>query len=309
MVLLAGVLSAHTVSGDMLVPSVRDVVVLGSFLGTVLVVGCLKSAETYTPKSLAMPRHWPFRVVCIGACACLITGFAMTALSVGLDWTWALVWSVYAAVALVFSRTVLVPALKSWMPSEGFDRLVAVVGTDGEANDDLVGLDRDLSACFDRNCICRAYARPDDVQSAEGERWIQRLHTDGVEEVVILPSLHDNREWIHDAVRSLEVLPIRVSLAIPRPALDSNQPGYVYAALIDQPLSAAEQAVKRVFDAAASFVLLVFLAPLMLVTAALIKIESSGPIFFKQARYGFGKKIIEVYKFRSMYHDMSDHMA
>ncbi|MGI9510473.1 MAG: exopolysaccharide biosynthesis polyprenyl glycosylphosphotransferase [Geminicoccaceae bacterium] len=308
-VFLAGISSAHSVTGDMLVSSIRDVVVLGSLLGTVLVVACLKSAETYTPRSLAMPSHWPLRVVSIGACACLATGLVMTMLNVGLDWSWALVWSLYAALALAFSRMVLVPAFKSWVPSEGFDRLVAVVGTSSDAGDDLNGLDRDLSARFDRNCTCRIYSRPDDLQSAEGERWIERLHSDGVEEVVILPSLHDNREWIHEAIRSLEVLPVRVSLAIPRPALDSNQPGYVYAALIDQPLSAAEQAVKRVFDAVTSLLLLVFLAPLMLLTAALIRLESSGPVFFKQQRYGFGKKIIEVYKFRSMYHDMSDQLA
>ncbi len=309
MVLLAGVLSAQTVADSMMSPLVRDVVFLGSLLGTVLLVACLKSADAYTPKSLAMPRCWPIRVMSIGAGACLITGLSLTTLSVGPHWSWALIWSIYTVLALLFSRMVLVPALKSWMPSEGFDRLVAVVGTDDEADDDLDSLDRDLSARFDRNCTCRVYARPEEIQSTEGERWIEKLHADGVEEIVILPSLHDNRKWIHDAVRSLEMLPVRVSLAIPRPALDSNQPGYVYAALIDQPLSAAEQAVKRVFDATVSLLLLIFLAPLMLLTAALIKLESSGPVFFKQQRYGFGKKIIDVYKFRSMYHDMSDQMA
>lgn len=309
MVLLAGVVSAHAITDVMLNPLVRDVVFLGSLLGTILLIACLKSANAYTPKSLAMPRRWPLRVMGIGAGACLITGLSLTTLNVGPDWSWAFVWSLLTVLALVLSRTIVVPALKSWMPSEGFDRLVAVVGTGSEVDDDLGGLDRDLSARFDRNCICRSYGRPEDIHSAEGERWIERLHADGVEEIVILPSLHDNREWIHDAVRSLEMLPVRVSLAIPRPALDSNQPGYVYAALIDQPLSAAEQAVKRVFDAAISLLLLIFLAPLMLLTAALIRLESSGPIFFKQQRYGFGKKIIEVYKFRSMHHDMSDQMA
>lgn len=309
MILFAGVLSAESIVGDVLSPSLRDVIILGSLFGMVLVIACLKNAGTYTPKALSLPRHLPLRVICIGMAVCLITGFAMMTLSVGLDWSWAFVWALYSACALALSRLVLVPAFKSWMPSEGFDRLVAVVGTGSEAGDDLNGLDRDLSARFDRNCICRIYACPDNVRSAEGERWIEQLHADGVEEVVILPSLHDNREWIHDAVRSLEVLPVRVSLAIPKPALDSNQPGYVYAALIDQPLSAAEQAVKRVFDAAVAVLLLVFLAPLMLLTAALIRLESSGPIFFKQERYGFGKKIIEVYKFRSMYHEMSDHLA
>ncbi len=309
MVLFAGVLSAHTVSVNMLVPWVRDVVVLGSLLGMVLVITSLKSAETYAPKSLAMPKRWPLRVVSITFGACLVTGFAVTTLSVGLDWSWALAWSLYAALGLAFSRMVLVPALRAWMPSEGFARLVAVVGTDGEIGDDLNGLDGELSSHFDRNCICRPYDRPDNVQSPEGERWIQRLHADGVEEVIILPSLHDNREWIHDAVKSLEVLPIRVSMAVPRPALDSNRPGYVFAALVDQPLSAAEQVLKRAFDAAVALLLLFLLAPLMLLIAALIKLESAGPVFFKQQRYGFGKNIIEVYKFRSMYNDMSDQLA
>lgn len=308
-VVIAGFVSAYTIAETELAPYTRDVVVLASLLGMVLAIACLKSADAYTPKSLSLPRHWPIRVIAVAASICLITGLAMTALSVGLDWSWALVWSLYAAIAFIITRTVLLPAFRTWMPSESFDRLVAVVGTSSESGDELNGLDRDLSARFDRNCICRTYSRPDDVSSDEGDRWIERLHADGVEEVVILPSLHDNREWIHDAVRSLEVLPVRVSLAIPRPALDSNQPGYVYAALIDQPLSASEQAVKRVFDAATSLVLLVFLAPLMLLTAALIRLESKGPVFFKQQRYGFGKKIIEVYKFRSMYHDMSDQMA
>ncbi|MEM9625197.1 MAG: exopolysaccharide biosynthesis polyprenyl glycosylphosphotransferase [Pseudomonadota bacterium] len=309
MVLLAGVLSAEMATDDMITPFARDVVFLGALLGTVLLIACLKSADAYTPKSLAMPRRWPIRVLCIGAGACLITGFFLTTLSVGPHWSWALIWSLYTVLMLVLSRMVLVPFLKSWMPSEGFHRLVAVVGTENEIDHDLDSLDRDLSERFDRNCTCRIYARPEDIQSPEGEQWIAQLHADGVEEVVILPSLHDNRKWIHDAVRSLEMFPVRVSLAIPRPALDSNQPGYVYAALIDQPLSAAEQAVKRMFDASISFLLLIFLAPLMLLTAALIKLESSGPIFFKQQRYGFGKKIIDVYKFRSMYHEMSDQMA
>ena len=71
------------------------------------------------------------------------------------------------------------------------------------------------------------YQAFNDAVIAKGALALARLslidNVDGVEEVVILPSLHDNCEWIHDAVRSLEVLPIRVSLAIPRPALDSNR--------------------------------------------------------------------------------------
>jgi len=309
MVLVAGLFSAYSVASMGLPLSDRDVIMIGSILGAVLVVVCLKSAETYTPRSLSLPAHWPLRVVGIGVVSSLGVAMLITTLNVGLDWSWAFVWSICTGVVLAFSRVIVVPALRRWMPSERFDRRVAVVGAGGETSDDLTGLDRDLSSRSDRNCFCRIYARPESIDGEEGERWIEVLHADGVEEVVILPSLHDDRDWIQGAIRALEVLPLRVSLAIPRPALDSNRPGYVYADLIDQPLSASEQAVKRVFDAMISFMLLIFLAPLMLLTAALIRFESSGPILFKQARYGFGKKIIEVYKFRSMYHNMSDQLA
>ncbi len=40
--------------------------------------------------------------------------------------------------------------------------------------------------------------------------------------------------------------------------------------------------------------------------AMAVKWESKGPIFFRQKRYGFNNELIEVYKFRSMYTDMSD---
>lgn len=309
MVFVAGLISASSIFGRPLGPSNYDVVILGSLLGTMMLAACLRSAETYTSRTLAARSHLPLRVVTIAATVCLATGLAINVLNPDLNWTWAFAWSFCAALALAFSRMVAVPAFRSWMPSESFDKRVAVVGAGDETDNDLTSLDRDLSAEFDRNCIAKVYARPDSFDSAAGDRWLEHLHADGVEEVVILPSLHDNREWIHKAVRSLEVLPVRVSLAIPRPAIDSNQPGYVYAALIDQPLSASEQAVKRLFDAMVSAILLIFLAPLMLLTALLIKLESPGPVFFKQQRYGFGKKIIDVYKFRSMYHEMSDQLA
>ena len=48
---------------------------------------------------------------------------------------------------------------------------------------------------------------------------------------------------------------------------------------------------------------------LMLLTALAVKLDSKGPVFFKQKRYGFNNELIEVYKFRSMYTDMTDHTA
>ena len=47
----------------------------------------------------------------------------------------------------------------------------------------------------------------------------------------------------------------------------------------------------------------------MLATAIAIKLDSKGPVLFKQKRHGFNNEIIEVYKFRSMYTDRSDPTA
>jgi lipopolysaccharide/colanic/teichoic acid biosynthesis glycosyltransferase len=44
----------------------------------------------------------------------------------------------------------------------------------------------------------------------------------------------------------------------------------------------------------------------MLVIAILIRLDSRGPVLFKQKRYGFNNRLITVYKFRTMYTDMTD---
>jgi exopolysaccharide biosynthesis polyprenyl glycosylphosphotransferase len=58
--------------------------------------------------------------------------------------------------------------------------------------------------------------------------------------------------------------------------------------------------VKRAFDILASFMLLVFLSPVMLVTAIAIKLDDGGPVFFKQERETINGRVFKVLKFRSM---------
>jgi Undecaprenyl-phosphate glucose phosphotransferase len=58
--------------------------------------------------------------------------------------------------------------------------------------------------------------------------------------------------------------------------------------------------IKRLFDFFVSLFLLVLLSPVLLITAAIVKITSPGPIFYKQERVGLNKKNFMMYKFRSM---------
>ena len=58
--------------------------------------------------------------------------------------------------------------------------------------------------------------------------------------------------------------------------------------------------MKRTFDVVGSLILLILLSPLFLVVAALIKVTSSGKVFFSQKRVGLNKRQFTMYKFRTM---------
>jgi len=60
------------------------------------------------------------------------------------------------------------------------------------------------------------------------------------------------------------------------------------------------QRLKRVFDFALSFLLMIFLLPVFIVLAVLIKMDSPGPVFYRTRRYGRYGHVFNMYKFRSM---------
>lgn len=72
------------------------------------------------------------------------------------------------------------------------------------------------------------------------------------------------------------------------------------------PLSLTSRFQKRTFDLAVTIPLLLFLAPLLLVVAICIKLESSGPVFFRQTRVGQGNRQFRIFKFRSMRQETTD---
>lgn len=72
------------------------------------------------------------------------------------------------------------------------------------------------------------------------------------------------------------------------------------------PLGLRARAGKRLFDLILSSLALIMLAPLMLVTALLIKLEDGGPVLFRQKRLGEGNRFFTIYKFRSMHAEQSD---
>ena len=80
-------------------------------------------------------------------------------------------------------------------------------------------------------------------------------------------------------------------------------------ALVDlwrDPHAGAAQLAKRGMDLMGSAILLTLLAPLLLLLAALIRLETPGPVLFRQWRFGLGSKPFVCFKFRSMTAELCD---
>ena len=71
------------------------------------------------------------------------------------------------------------------------------------------------------------------------------------------------------------------------------------------PLDFRSRVIKRVMDLALAIPAIILVSPLLLLTALLIKLDSRGPVLFRQQRMGRGNRLISVLKFRSMHY--ADH--
>ena len=116
-------------------------------------------------------------------------------------------------------------------------------------------------------------------------------------------------------LRKLWVLPIDIRLAAHTNKLKFRPRSYSYIGSVpvldvfDKPIADWDVVLKTIFDRVVGAAALLVLSPVFLATAIAIKLDSPGPVFFKQKRYGFNNEKIEIYKFRSMYVDQLDHQA
>jgi exopolysaccharide biosynthesis polyprenyl glycosylphosphotransferase len=72
------------------------------------------------------------------------------------------------------------------------------------------------------------------------------------------------------------------------------------------PLSGQQRALKRALDLAVTIPLLILILPVLIGTIIAIRLDSKGPVLFRQTRVGYGNKLFDVYKFRSMTVETSD---
>jgi exopolysaccharide biosynthesis polyprenyl glycosylphosphotransferase len=126
-----------------------------------------------------------------------------------------------------------------------------------------------------------------------------------VDEVVVaLP--YGEYDELGSVVRDLQSLPVHVriipnylNLALHRASVESFG-GLPLINLREPALTRYQRLVKRVFDIICSLVLIILALPVMSMVAVAIKLDSPGPVLFKQKRVGENGMLFTMYKFRSM---------
>ncbi len=148
---------------------------------------------------------------------------------------------------------------------------------------------------------------PDGHPSADEvvDNVISMCRTSDIEELLLFVD-PERMTHLRSIARRLRVLPLPVTLVpfgtlaqlFQRAHIDIGDT--VAIELQRAALSSTEQAVKGLVDIVVAVTALVILAPLMVVVAIAIKLDSEGPVLFRQTRHGFNGRPFGMYKFRSM---------
>jgi Undecaprenyl-phosphate glucose phosphotransferase len=223
--------------------------------------------------------------------------------------------------ALILSRKLLFYAVRRWTREGRLTRRTVIVGG-GELGAMVI---EDLRRQKDSGVeiIGLFDDRGDDRGGAEcaGQRKLgtvdhlvefgRRTRVDLV--IFSLPISAESR--ILQMLKKLWVLPVDIRLAAHTNKLQFRPRSYSYIGnlpvldVFDRPIADWDVVMKWLFDKVIGGLVLICALPAMALIALAVKLDSRGPVFFRQKRYGFNNDLIEVYKFRSMYADAADAAA
>ena len=250
--------------------------------------------------------------------ALLVTAAFFTKLGPDFSRVWLALWFAAGAAGLVVGRILLGFKVRGWAKAGRFNRRVVIVGGGDNARELIQALEKqdgsDLRICGvfddrggervnDRICGYPKLGRIDELVAFGRRTRIDLL-------IVTLPLSAEAR--IQQLLKSMTVLPVDIRLAAHAGRLRFRPQAYSWIAnvpfidLADKPIAGWAHVQKWLFDKIVALSALTLLSPLMMLVALAIKLESKGPVLFRQKRYGLNNELVEVLKFRSMFTDRCD---
>jgi Undecaprenyl-phosphate glucose phosphotransferase len=220
--------------------------------------------------------------------------------------------------ALIAFRRGLFLLVRRWTKEGRLDRRTVVVGCDNNGET----LIRSLAAQRDSDVhVIGAFDDRNDERSPPNcggapklgsvDDLVEFARATRVDLVIFaLPISAENR--ILQMLKKLWVLPVDIRLSAHTNKLRFRPRSYSYIGSVavldvfDKPIADWDVVMKWLFDKIVGSLALLCVFPIMVAVAIAIKLDSRGPVLFRQKRYGFNNELIEIYKFRSMYVDQAD---
>jgi Undecaprenyl-phosphate glucose phosphotransferase len=234
---------------------------------------------------------------------------------------WVVCWFFSGGFTLILFRVGLRMIVRNWARQGKFKRRAVIVGGGAESSELIAQIrsgakdEIELFGLFDDRIDERS---PDEVDGcpklgnvSDLVDFARRTQVDIV--IVSMPLSAEKR--VLDMLKRLWVLPVDIRLSTHMSRLKFKSTAYSYIGAVpvldiaNRPISNWNLVFKWVFDKTVAITALILLSPVMIITAIAIKLESKGPVLFRQKRHGFNNELIEIYKFRSMYTDASDAAA
>jgi exopolysaccharide biosynthesis polyprenyl glycosylphosphotransferase len=149
----------------------------------------------------------------------------------------------------------------------------------------------------------QGYADSHCLDLANRDITFEYLRKNNIDQVFISWNTIKNRLFLcwyfYNAGITLRMLPTIGEFSLPKSTFDKI--GEVFFPTIPVPIIiGGDFWIKRFFDLCLSFLFIILLSPLYLLIAIIIKLDSPGPIFFKQKRVGLHGKEFKIWKFRTM---------
>jgi Undecaprenyl-phosphate glucose phosphotransferase len=223
--------------------------------------------------------------------------------------------------ALIAERLFLRALVRKWGREGRLDRRTIIVGSDQNGEHLVKALreqddsDIDVLGVFDDRNDNRALetcagvpklGKVDDIVE-----FARRTRVDLV--LFALPISAETR--ILDMLKKLWVLPVDIRLSAHTNKLRFRPRSYSYLGevptldVFEAPITDWDLVMKWLFDRIAGGVALLMALPVMALVALAIKLDSPGPVLFRQKRFGFNNERIDVFKFRSLHHHQADPTA
>ncbi|MBL6613799.1 MAG: undecaprenyl-phosphate glucose phosphotransferase [Reyranella sp.] len=232
------------------------------------------------------------------------------------DGPWIALWFSLAASLIVASRIVLHHQVGKWSRAGRLGEVVAIVGAGPIAQRLLRGLNAApggprILGVYDNDAgnlprRCMGHAILGSVDDL-----VRDVRLYGVDTVIVALPMAAEHQLV-ETLNKLTVVPVDVRLcpgefALRLGALQASHiGGHTLLNVVDRPLRDWQWHAKSIEDRVLAALILAAISPVMLAIALLIRLDSRGPVLFRQKRYGFNNELIEVLKFRTMYIDQSD---